>query len=124
MANEEVAGTLAGAEEPPEPDPQLYPGPCAVYGALVSLLGASEVLSAAGLSISRGLFCLDRADLDFAVYLTLPALSAAPVRNLARSWGVLGAASALLAAQVFSAALRILAPVIATSWVPEECPSP
>lgn len=93
----------------------LYGRPYAVYGSVVSLLALSMALLAASFTVSRGLFCLERADLDFLVNLVPFAvlLTVGPV--LVRGRGVLGAAVTVLLAYAVATGLRVVALLFAAS---------
>jgi len=92
-------------------------------GGVVTLIAAGMVFLAASFGISRGLFCLDRADLDFRVNLAPFAVLLFLGPSLVRGWGALGAAFAQSTAHAVSAALRVIALVYATSRAAEARPS-
>jgi len=97
----------------------LYGSTYTTYGGVVSLIAAGVVFTTAGFGISRGLFCLDRADLDFGVNLAPFAILLLLGPILVRGWGVLGAAFGLLMAQAVAGGLRVVALVFATSRAAE-----
>jgi O-antigen/teichoic acid export membrane protein len=75
------------------------------YGSIVSVLALNLVVSSATYPFSRGLFALERADLDFLVNLAVVITLFLGIW-LVRTFGLLGAACGLLAANSLSALLR------------------
>jgi O-antigen/teichoic acid export membrane protein len=93
----------------------LYGRTYTSYGSAVAVLAVGMAFLAAGFGVSRGLFCLDRADLDFLVNLAPFAVLLLLGPVLVRSHGVLGAAFTALVAYALAAGLRVVALLFASS---------
>ena len=78
------------------------------YGLVVSVLALNLAVTSLTYPFSRGLFVLERADLDFRINLAV-VLSLIPGVWLVRTFGLPGAAFGLLAANALSVLLRVLA---------------
>jgi len=75
------------------------------YGSVVSILAVNLAVSSLTYPFSRGLFALERADMDFKINVAV-VLSLLPGIWLVRAFGVAGAAFGLLAANALSVLLR------------------
>ena len=102
---------------------RLYGEAYTPHGGVVALLAAGVAFSAASFGFSRGLFCLNRADMDFAVNLAPLAVLLLLGPPLTSGRGVAGAALALLTAHALSAGLRAMALVFAAARE-EKAPAP
>ncbi len=78
------------------------------YGLVVSVLAVNLAVSSMNFPFSRGLFALERADMDFLINVAV-VLSLLPGVWLVRAFGVAGAAFGLLAANALSVLLRGIA---------------
>jgi O-antigen/teichoic acid export membrane protein len=78
------------------------------YGLVVSVLAVNLAVSSMNFPFSRGLFALERADMDFLINVAV-VLSLLPGVWLVRDFGVAGAAFGLLAANALSVLLRGIA---------------
>lgn len=87
----------------------LYGHKYAGNGAVIALLAMNLAVSAVAFSFSRGLFAIERADLDFAVNILALFLMLTLGLWCVRSFGVLGAACGVLIANAVASAVRILA---------------
>ena len=87
---------------------KLYGDKYAGNGLVVSALAINLVVTSVAFSVSRALFAMERADLDFAVSFVALAVLLTGGLWLVKSLGPLGAAFALLAGNTASSAVRYL----------------